>query len=196
MGIEFELKYRAKPEQQERIAGAYENLAWKTYQMRTAYYDTPGGALSARHFTLRCRMENGVSVCTVKTPAESGRGEWELHGCDSIEKAIPTLVEMGAPAELTELCREGLVHICGAEFTRRAAEVIWEGAKMELALDSGFLMAGEKKEPLCEVEVERKDGEYGKIVAWAMTLAYEFGLTPEKKSKFCRARELRERENG
>lgn len=196
MGIEFELKYRAEATKQEAIAQAYADLQWKTLQMRTAYYDTPSGALSQRHMTLRCRMENGVPVYTVKTPAEGGRGEWELSGCAGIEEAVPALCEMGAPRELAQLCEEGLVHICGAEFTRRAAVVTWEGTQMELALDRGFLTAGEKKVPLCEVEVELKDGEYSKIVAWAVTLACQFGLMPEKKSKFRRALDLREKENG
>lgn len=196
MGVEFELKYSADAGKQEGIARRYADLCWKTFQMRTAYYDTPSGALSARHITLRCRMENGLPVCTVKTPEKGGRGEWEISGCESIEKAVPALCALGAPEELMVLCREGLVHICGAEFTRRAALVTWEGTKMELALDSGFLVAGERKTPLCEVEVELKDGDYSKIVAWAMTLAYEFGLKPEEKSKFRRALALREAENG
>lgn len=196
MGLEFELKYKSEAAQQTAIAMAYADLSWTTVQMRTVYYDTPTGALSGRHMTLRCRLENGVPVCTVKTPAQAGRGEWELRGCDSVEKAIPALCDMGAPRELLTLTEEGLVELCGAQFTRRAATITWEGTQLELALDSGFLLAGEKKVPLCEVEVELKEGLQADTVAWATVLAHRFGLVPEKKSKFRRALDLRGTENG
>ena len=57
MGVEYEWKFSAEPELLSAIGKAYPgNQA--TFQMETTYYDTPSGALSARHYTLRRRMEN------------------------------------------------------------------------------------------------------------------------------------------
>ena len=67
MGVEFELKFSAEPAQQEAIQKQYLST-YEQFRMQTTYYDTPSGALSARHITLRCRMENEEAVCTVKTP--------------------------------------------------------------------------------------------------------------------------------
>lgn len=189
MGLEFELKYKADPAAQERI---FRDLGpWDTTEMRTTYYDTPSGALAARKFTLRCRLENGTPVCTVKTPAgDQARGEWELTGQADIRKAIPVLCDMGAPRELLGLTQEGLEPICGAEFTRQAARIIEADATLELALDRGFLFAGETRLDLCEVEVELKSGNRETAVAWGALLAARYGLTPEPKSKFKRALEL------
>ena len=105
MGIEFELKYRATPEIQEELA---KTSQWHSISMETTYYDTPTKALSSRFFTLRRRLENGVSVCTLKAPAgELARGECETE-CDSIEEAISELCKLGCPPELPQLAAEGL----------------------------------------------------------------------------------------
>ena len=92
MGREFELKYRAAREQLEKIREAFGGF--HTLHMETTYYDTPEGALGRLHWTLRRRMENGVSVCTVKTKLEDGsRGEWETEGQDILE-ALPRLIAL------------------------------------------------------------------------------------------------------
>lgn len=186
MGIEFELKFSAEPEQQERILRAFD-MDYQTVRMETTYYDTPDSKLSQRHVTLRRRMENDRSVCTVKTPVSGyGRGEWECD-CDDVEKAIVGLCELGAPRELLLLTAEGVTPVCGARFTRRCGEWHIGGAVVELALDRGVLLGGGREVELCEVEVELKSGEPDAAVAFAQDLAEKFGLQPEQKSKFRRA---------
>ena len=186
MGIEYELKYRATEEVLEAIRQAFpgeEHL----FSMETTYYDTSTGALSARWYTLRRRMENDLSVCTLKVPIPGlGRGEWELP-CDRIEAAIPELCKLGAPADLPNLTNEGLLPICGAKFQRIAKTLILPEATVELALDSGILHGGGQQLPLCEVEVELKSGTPEACAAFARTLAATFHLQPEKRSKFRRA---------
>ena len=186
MGIEFELKYSAEPEVQTAIFEAYPGQ-YQTFEMETTYYDAANGALSQRHVTLRRRMENGVSVCTVKTPVSGyGRGEWECE-CEDIHVAIDRLVELGAPRELLLLTVEGVVPVCGAKFTRRALTVDHQDTTLELALDRGILLGGGKEVPLCEVEVELKSGQPEKAVDFAEALAEKFGLQTENRSKFRRA---------
>ena len=185
MGREFELKYRATPEQLTRIAQAYPALT--AYEMASTYYDTPSGALSALKYTLRLRLENGRRVCTLKTPGQGhDRGEWEAEA-ESIESAIPMLCKLGAPEQLPLLCAEGLIAICGAEFLRRACSLELPGGQLELALDQGFLTGGGRCMPLCEVEVELKAGSDTLAEQFAKDLAETFQLTPESASKFRRA---------
>ena len=187
MATEYELKFKATEEILSAIDAAYPG--GNLMEMETAYFDTPSGALSARKYTLRRRLENGVSVCTVKTPAGDARGEWEVE-CDAIEAAIPKLLALGAPDDLAELTKEGLVHICGAKFTRLAKTVYLPDCTVELALDRGVLLGGGKTEPLCEAEVELKTGEKAACDAFAKGLSERFGLVPEEKSKFARALRL------
>ena len=189
MAVEFELKYGATPEILEQLQMRYAGEE-KTYRMRTTYYDTPTEQFSARHCTLRCRLENEVSVCTLKMPTGGiGRREWEVE-CDRIEDAIDMLCKLGAPQEICDLAEEGLVPICGARFDRIAKLLPLDGCEVELALDEGVLVAGDQQIPLCEVEVELKEGGAQACVAFATEMAQEFGLAVEKKSKFRRALDL------
>lgn len=189
MGREFELKYRATSEQQAAVE-AFFPLQWQCFHMETTYFDTPEGDVAARRWTLRRRMENQRSVCTVKTPAPGGgRGEWETE-CGDIHLAIPELCKLGAPGELAPLASRPLYPLCGARFVRHAGTLTLEDCTLEIALDHGVLIGGSRELPLCEIEVELKTGSEQAAVAFAQSLARRFGLVPEEKSKYRRALEL------
>lgn len=189
MGREFELKYAANREKLAVLKARYPNLT--QIRMHTTYYDTPDGVMGNLHWTLRRRMENDRSVCTLKTPAEGfGRNEWEVV-CDDISAAVELLMAEGAPKQLLMFAYNGgFVESCGAKFTRLAGTLKVEGALLELALDEGVLLGGGKELPLCEVEVELKEGSEAAAVAFARALAAEFKLKPEPRSKVARARTL------
>ena len=186
MGAEYELKYRADEEILSSVFTTFP-ARWQEIFMQTTYYDTPSHALSARRWTLRRRMENTRSVCTLKTPGTGlERGEWEVN-CDSIHQAISELCKLGAPAELENLCKEGLGISCGAKFTRKAGTFTLRDCVLEIALDQGVLIGGGKEIPLCELEIEHKEGSREAVDAFAKELAEIYGLQPEEKSKFARA---------
>lgn len=188
MGREFELKFRADAAAISEIQKKYSHFT--TISMETTYYDTPDRKLSARRCTLRRRMENDVSVCTLKCPhADGGRGEWEVEA-PSITEGIPSLCQAGADPELVELTSSGLIEVCGARFTRLAMTLAIPGGTVELALDRGVLLGNGRELPLAEVEVELKEGTDEAAVTFAKALADEFGLIPEEKSKFARAMAL------
>jgi inorganic triphosphatase YgiF len=188
MGREFELKFRADNAAHAALCRDYGEF--HTITMETTYYDTPHRDLADRLITLRRRLENGVSVCTVKTPAKDGaRGEWELPW-ENIETAVPKLCKLGCPEELLQLTTGGLVAICGARFIRKARTIILDSCTVELALDSGVLLGGNREEALNEVEVEVKSGSEAAGAAFARDLADRYGLVAEPKSKFRRALDL------
>ena len=194
MGREYERKYRCGPQAMEAIRERYGPFA--AIAMETAYFDTPGRALTRRRWTLRRRLENGRCLCALKTPGEGGyRGEWELEQRDLL-RAVPELWKLGAPEELLRLAREGLEQVCAARFTRLAAVVALEGAVVELALDQGQLLGGGRALPFAEAEVELKEGSQEAADAFAQALAAEFGLTPEPRSKAQRAMALGEMGTG
>jgi len=85
------------------------------------------------------------------------------------------------------LTEQGLVEVCGARFIRRYRQIAVEMGTVELALDRGVLLGGGKQLPLCEVEVELKEGTEEAAEAFALALASKYGLVPEKSSKFRRA---------
>ena len=186
MGKEYELKFRADPEVQEKILQKYPGKTEKI-QMETTYYDTENGEISSRRYTLRRRMENGRSVCTLKTPGNGlERGEWETEA-DSVVSAVSELCKLGAPADLPELVKSGLIATCGARFTRTARTLVLPEGTVELACDHGVLLGGGQETPLCEVEVELKSGSKAAADAFGAELQGKYGLQTEPESKFCRA---------
>ena len=188
MGREFELKFRADAAVIEKIREKYGDFT--SISMETTYYDTFDLKLSMHRWTLRRRMENGISVCTFKRPhADGGRGEWEVEAANIME-GIMALCKAGADWELMRATAGGLMEVCGARFTRLAKQLEVPGATLELALDQGVLIGQGKELPLAEVEVELKEGTDEAAVAFANALAEEFGLVPEAKSKFVRAMAL------
>ena len=188
MGREFELKYRADD---RVIAAIQEKYAGFTpISMETAYYDTFDMKLAFHHWTLRRRLENGVSVCTFKKPLDDGsRGEWEVEE-GNIMQAVMRLCQAGAPWELMRATAGGLIEVCGAKFTRLAATLELPACTVELALDRGVLTGAGKQLPFAEVEVELKSGSEDAAVAFAKALAEEFRLEEEPRSKFVRAMTL------
>ena len=173
----------------------------ETRHMHSTYYDTADGQLSRRQWTLRLRDEAGQRVAAFKTANLSDdagfftRNEWQCL-VDNIEDAIPLLIDQGAPRELKNILKgKPLVETCGAEFDRKAACLFLDdGVRVELAGDLGYLFAGDRKEPICEVEVELLYGDAGSLPPLCNQLIGEYGLYEEKRSKYQRARALAEAE--
>ena len=187
MPREFEIKYRLTEAAFAALSGQYG--PFRQIRMETTYFDTPRHALSARKWTLRRRYENGVSVCTLKTPSpDGGRGEWEVT-CPDIAHALEPLVAMGAPEELLNLGAD-LGPLCAARFVRLAADLHYGESRLELALDRGKLLGGTRNAPIFEVEAEVKDGIDDDALSFGAWLENDYGLVPEPKSKYTRAREL------
>lgn len=185
MATEYELKFAADPAVFPQIR---ENLPGEEthYQMQTTYYDTPDRALAQRHITLRQRMENHRSVCTLKAPAKEGRLEFEIS-CQCIQDAIPELCKLFEGEDLRPLLEKGVQPVCGAKFHRITKPVVYKASTIELALDQGILLGGGKEQPLCEVECELKQGVYSDLREYAAMLALCYHLKQENRSKFQRA---------
>ena len=191
MGIEFELKYAATAEDLALLKIRYPHL--RPIAMETTYYDNADGDFSRLKWTFRRRMENGKSVCTLKTPAQGlGRAEFEAE-CGDILAAVPLLIGQGAPAELSGMVSGGVTPSCGARFTRLAGLLELPGCAVELALDEGVLLGGGKEQSFTEVEVELKEGSDASATAFGEKLAAELGLKPEHRSKVARAKALADR---
>ena len=189
MATEFELKYAATAAQLDGIRAAVPG-EYTSIAMETTYYDTPDLKLALHQWTLRRRLENGMSVCTFKRPLEDGsRAEWEVE-CGTIMEGIMKLCQSGADWELMRACASGVIELCGARFTRQAAMLELPECTVELALDRGILTGRRGTAPISEVEVELKSGSEEAAAAFAQELAEQFHLVPEEKSKFVRAMAL------
>lgn len=193
--MEFEIKLAVADEAtmtqilQDPIICSRMTQPLREIPMETTYYDTETGSLSAKKWTLRRRMEDGVSVVTVKTPGDRphAREEWEIQW-DDVLSALPRLVDQGAPAPLLDI--QAVQPICGAAFLRRAVLLSLDGCLAELALDTGKLYRGQREGRISELELELKQGDPSAMLALQKTLTGRYGLREEEKSKFYRASHL------
>ena len=83
-----------------------------------------------------------------------------------------------------------MIPVCGAKFTRLAKIIPITDGVVEMALDYGYLFAGEQKETLCEMELEMKSGNKKSFDLFVRSVSGEFLLEEEPKSKFARALKL------
>src|SRR5690606_42040538 len=132
------------------------------------YYDTPQLLLNQRKVALRLRENKGQFIQTLKTKGQSvgglhQRGEWEWEVAEP--RLYPELLAGTAfPAEVPVA---ELVPIFRTDFERTAVLLRRGDSLIELALDEGWVIAGEHKAPILEVELELRQGSVTELVELA-----------------------------
>lgn len=137
-------------------------------EQRSIYFDTPDLLLSKAGLSLRIRQANGVRVQTVKGQGANAAGlfvrsEWE----QSVDDDQPILDDTNP---IYALLGEK-VHAIGPIFEvniNRQNWVIQEDENLiEISLDRGEAIAGDRKAAICEIELELKAGNSSALFAWA-----------------------------
>src|SRR2546421_5550234 len=186
MYIGREIKLRVAP---ERAAAARRLLArGRTNRLRSIYYDTPGRALQRAGASLRLRRYGARWLQTLKTDsgAQAGlakRAEWEtpLSGNALRLSAFPRQ-EILSTTGIDVAQLERLERVFETRFTRRSLAVkLGSGARAELALDRGAIVAGRRREPIAEIELELKSGAPRALLRYAEAL--ELPLAFESKAE-------------
>ena len=169
MGEEIEMKLEMTPGDADSLEASGLLLgAPEIAEQRSVYFDTPDHALSKVGFSLRIRRWGKKCIQTIKADGTSAAGlfvrtEWEqpVKGeAPILDYTTPILTLLGDAADsiapVFEVCVE-----------RRTWMIDEDGAKIELVLDRGEVVAGERRSPVCEVELELKDGDPDALFALA-----------------------------
>ncbi|TVP57671.1 MAG: CYTH domain-containing protein [Halomonadaceae bacterium] len=184
MAREIEIKLSLSPDQVPRLKAALLVLPGAregaTIAMRNTYYDTPAGDLNRRMMALRLRDAGGTPLQTLKTRgALSGgvatRGEWEWP-LTEYRLNMELLVEtpLGESPLLPQLAPCFDTH-----FERQIIDLMpgdGSAALIEVALDHGEVLAKGESKPLCEMELELKDGEPAVLQQLALQLSQQVPL--------------------
>ncbi|WP_027797901.1 CYTH domain-containing protein [Paraburkholderia acidipaludis] len=207
MAIEREIKLALPRDQVDAALRLFEKRAGtpgRAVRLENVYFDTPALTLARAKSALRLRHTPDGWLQTFKTAgvAQNGlhaRHEWEmpvagealetdrlLHECN--EAGVATALSEAAPA---------LIALFRTDFTRTLWMLSVEGAQIEAAIDQGEITAevnGEtRRTPICEIELELKDGDEAALHTLAAQLAAELpGLAPDNISKAQRGYRLRE----
>ena len=162
-----------------------------TRMLHNRYFDTPDRALWHQRMAVRLREKAGQWQMTLKGKGGQAGGlhrrqEWEWP-VQSPDLDVERLVATGM------LDAETVAHLApvfDTDFERKIWYVTGEDLHAEVALDSGWICAGEKREPLCELEVELMSGSAQALVAWAQAWCAVWPVWPMTASKAQRGYEL------
>lgn len=177
MPVESELKLRIAPEHMARLKRSTllkQISAGRavTRKLRNIYFDTPDFTLHRHRMALRLRQVGSHWLQTLKGggAVEAGlhsRNEWEMPVAgEQLEiaalEASGGILPPGADTDLQP--------VFSTDFTRSLKVLHFEGATVELCLDSGDIRADDKSRIISELELELKSGQPRQLFQLALRL--------------------------
>ena len=165
------------------------------YKLVSIYYDTLDQWLAGHRMALRVRRIGRKRIQTLKAPALGPDG---LQNFEEIEGEIasdrPQLAAI-TDAKLARKLEQGKVWrrlrpVFETRFQRAAFLVERDGAKIEVAIDHGSIVAQGRRQPIAEIELELKSGAPGALFDLAeqlsLQLAEEFPVRLGSETKAAR----------
>lgn len=186
----FALTTRVEPEQ-------IEALDWTPYALgqredidqHDTFFDTPDLALSRTRHAVRLREGGRRTVVTLKGPGKVAQG---IHEREEIEEPTPG----PEPNAWPEVVRDRLHTLIGNQpiqpllqvhNNRRAWDLLHDDEVIgEVALDEGNIAAGDRSEPMHELEIELKGGSRDVLESLSAMIRQHLPAQPEDRSKFAR----------
>lgn len=156
----------------------------RTRRLVSTYYDTPAQTLFRAGYTLRVREDAGCYVVTVKAKRGPGLTRFEReekHSAATVDRAS---LQRLLPADLLdELDDAPLRPVFVTRIEREEVTLDFAGASIEVAMDRGQVIAGERAEPVVEVELELKRGPVAALYQLALELSAQVALMPSAWTK-------------
>lgn len=196
MATETEIKLRVSPADMDKLAAhplldRYRSRDWQYSELLNAYYDTADGALARAQVALRIRRDGDQLIQTLKSKGASmaglsERNEWDWY-IDNDTLAVEHLDDSCWPQSLQNLDKQQLKELFRTDFTRKSIELAWEHlgmpTRIEVALDQGKVITAKGEEPICELELELREGDAATLLDLAWQLAADIALMPCDISK-------------
>ena len=172
----------------------------KTEHYDTRYYDTADHAVLALHASIRVReIQDRDYIHTVKIGGSSRNGlhqrfEWNLEtDRDTFDPDyfLNNAISDGDPAEtLTDVLDavrgKELVMICSTGFSRTVSLAGFGDSLLEVSLDFGTLSAAGAEEPICEMEIELKQGDVRDVLAFGEEILSQSKAERNNSTKYGR----------
>jgi len=192
MPVETELKLRIAPSQLDRLKrhAFLKKISVSkpvTSRLFNIYFDTPGLDLYGDGMALRLRDSGRKWFQTLKGggSVHAGlhqRNEWE------IEVSGPTLdfsknKTVDWDEHLRPALRRKLRQAFITDFFRTTRILEFKGSTIELCIDHGMISIEDHSLPICELELELKSGEPGKLIEMALAILEAVPVELESVSK-------------
>lgn len=194
MNQEIELKFVLHPDHSEALLHELTVLSAEhlpTRSLISVYYETADNQLHQHGMGLRVRQENDHYVMTMKL---AGRVTGGL--CQRPEYNVPLAspqpdlcllpVEIWPAGIDPVVCQQAIQPLFTTCFQREVWCISKGDSRIEVALDQGEINARDRRENLCELELELLEGEIADVLALAEKLTALPGLRPGGLSKAAR----------
>ena len=154
MSAEIELKFLADPADLAAVLAATSGEDLVSRALIATYFDTPDRDLASAQAALRLRDDGNGRLQTLKIGEGFSRQEFEtpapFEGLDLDQRALKKALKADQ--------RRQLEPVFIVTVARRSRVLTFNGARIELALDEGEIVANACRQALCEVELELKEG--------------------------------------
>ena len=159
--------------------------------LRTSYYDTDTMKLQSQGIAYRVRDKgDGTFEATVKMSKKKSSGlseRVELNIPLQENKAILTgFKELGLDFDLADIVPEGVNCLFTVDVKRTIYLAKVDETVIELAIDKGNVIAGDKAAPVDELEMEIKAGDTATLLNFALEIAKKVPMLMESRSKYAR----------
>ncbi|WP_280152647.1 CYTH and CHAD domain-containing protein [Piscinibacter sp. XHJ-5] len=175
------------------VAGRH---AAQRQRLQAAYFDTADRALARAGMALRVRREGRRWMQTLKADAVDGMTRFEhnvgLPATTSTDTFADPQLHAGTPAgdRLLEVLRgapsPALQCLYRTDIRRRSRRVRTAHGTLELAFDEGEIVAGPRRLPVCELEIELLAGSPQAVIAAARRWVLRHRLWLDTRSKAAR----------
>ncbi len=149
-------------------------------RLHSIYFDTECGDLRRHRIVLRMRLLRNRHVLTLKWDGERNGGTFERGEIEvAADSAVPdpSLFGSAVQAEITRVTEGRPLQPSFATDIRRVVRRIVVGAsEIEAAFDSGFIVFGDQKAPVREIELELKVGDPTDLYQFGLSLMADFPL--------------------
>ena len=199
--LEVELKFQVPTAARRAVQAEVDRGVSHRTRLRAIYFDTPDRRLAAACIALRLRHEGSGWVQTAKASgsdamrrlehnvafaAGQARAAGRPPGVDPLRHAGTPVGDRLAAALAPgkgEAIAPPLVAHYGTDVLRRHRALRTAGGWVELAFDSGALIAGDKRQPICELEIELLRGQPGAVIVVARRWVERHGVWLDVRSK-------------
>ncbi|MCP1336476.1 CYTH and CHAD domain-containing protein [Futiania mangrovi] len=190
---EIELKLRLTPEEMEAALAGSALLALREEprrrRLRTVYWDTADAALSRNGMALRIRDLGDARVQTLKAARDAASALLDvLEDEQPIAADRPNLDRIRdrnlRAAAAGAIGRRRLRPVFETDIDRREWTLSGEGGStLFLAADKGTIRSGERISPICELEIEIREGSPADVFALARDVLGDQPLRLETRTK-------------
>ncbi len=192
MGQEIEIKLAIDTDHVARVWQALAKFAHRkpsTHRLYSAYYDTPDCLLKSNGVALRLRRDGRRWIQAVKSAGSAVGGLHRRAEHESpVAAQLPDFAAM-AQAGFGELVadqrtRDALDVLFTTQFNRTSA-LFGRGGEsvVEVSVDRGMIAAGDRRETICEIELELKAGNAAILFDLACELARQLPVRLDNRSK-------------